>query len=135
METNFSEAALEKLQFTLETYFNEELAHEIATAKDWTTVCSVHSVFLDSLIGVSVRGFIWGEPLQKKTIRAPSNWWQHFKERWFPGWAKRRWPVQYRVEILEAHALYPKVSFPDSPHAIRITDKARMEVEAAGEDD
>ena len=25
----------------------------------------------------------------------PLDWWQHFKDRWFPKWAKRRWPVQH----------------------------------------
>ena len=25
----------------------------------------------------------------------PSDWWQAFKDRWFPKWALRRWPVHY----------------------------------------
>jgi hypothetical protein len=30
-------------------------------------------------------------------VAVPKDWWQHFKQRWFPGWALRRWPVQYRI--------------------------------------
>lgn len=26
----------------------------------------------------------------------PATWWDAFKERWFPGWARRKWPVNYR---------------------------------------
>jgi len=26
----------------------------------------------------------------------PATWWDAFKERWFPAWAKRRWPVRHR---------------------------------------
>jgi len=28
--------------------------------------------------------------------RWPATWRDAFKERWFPAWAKRRWPVRYR---------------------------------------
>ena len=32
----------------------------------------------------------------------PVTWWDHFKERWFPGWALARWPAKYdRVHIDE----------------------------------
>jgi hypothetical protein len=26
----------------------------------------------------------------------PATWWDAFKDRWFPAWAKRRWPVEWR---------------------------------------
>lgn len=29
--------------------------------------------------------------------RWPSDWWQAFKDRWFPAWALKRWPVQYKT--------------------------------------
>ncbi len=32
----------------------------------------------------------------------PKTWWDAFKARWFPHWAKRRWPVEWeRVDIDE----------------------------------
>lgn len=27
--------------------------------------------------------------------RWPATWWDAVKERWYPTWAKRRWPVRY----------------------------------------
>lgn len=36
-------------------------------------------------------------PAQKVTLYAPADWWEHFKERWFPDWAKQRWPVRYGI--------------------------------------
>lgn len=27
----------------------------------------------------------------------PKTWWDAFKERWFPTWAKLRWPIQYET--------------------------------------
>ena len=29
-------------------------------------------------------------------FKAPLDWWQAVKERWFPRWALLRWPVEYR---------------------------------------
>ena len=28
--------------------------------------------------------------------KVPLDWWQHFKERWFPDWLRVRFPVRYR---------------------------------------
>lgn len=60
---------------------------------------------------VRMSAFIWAEPLEKieKTVTWPKDWWQAFKGRWFPVWAKRRWPVQMHTEhmIIKADALLP----------------------------
>ncbi len=30
----------------------------------------------------------------------PEDWWQAFKDHWFPAWAKQRWPIRYkRVDV------------------------------------
>lgn len=34
----------------------------------------------------------WKEP-----THVPADWWQAFKERWFPDWALERWPVRNRT--------------------------------------
>lgn len=40
-------------------------------------------------------------------ISHPSTWWDAFKERWFPEWAKKRWPVQYKT--YEVAAFFPEL--------------------------
>ena len=32
----------------------------------------------------------------ESTCHVPSDWWQHFKQRWFPQWLRRRYPVATR---------------------------------------
>lgn len=48
--------------------------------------------------------------------RIPLTWWDHFKLRWFPAWAERRWPCEFRtietwveetVEIAELYRVCP----------------------------
>ena len=31
--------------------------------------------------------------LKTTIVTYPADWWQHFKQRWFPSWAKKMWPV------------------------------------------
>ena len=43
----------------------------------------------------------------KHEITYPADWWQHLKQRWFPAWAQKRWPVKeavcgVRVRVLAA---------------------------------
>jgi hypothetical protein len=50
-----------------------------------------------------------------RIIRSPRDWKEALKERWLPGWAKKRWPVRYREydalvifpEFLKHHAVPP----------------------------
>lgn len=50
----------------------------------------------------------------------PEDWWQAFKERWFPEWAKRRWPVQYReVRYEKFAAMCPHVHVADPKSHLR----------------
>lgn len=61
---------------------------------------------------ISLHGYIWAEVLEavEEEISYPSDWWQAFKQRWFPKALLRRWPVRMRVVHvkLERLATYPK---------------------------
>ncbi len=32
-----------------------------------------------------------------RELRYPADWWQAFKDRWFPEWALKRWPIEWEV--------------------------------------
>lgn len=38
----------------------------------------------------------------------PSDWWQAFKERWFPEWALKRWPVETTIVTAKRGIIYPQ---------------------------
>lgn len=54
------------------------------------------------------------QKLQEYPVSYPADWWQAFKERWFPAWVKRRWPVKYTRYTIKAWEVYPRVLLP--PH-------------------
>lgn len=49
------------------------------------------------------------------SIEYPASWWEHFKQRWFPAFMLKRWPVKFKVETkreawkVEARALLPEM--------------------------
>jgi hypothetical protein len=76
---------------------------------------------------VSIRGYVWGEnkSLQHKEITYPCDWWQAFKARWFSGWLKKLFPVEYTKIVLDVKAIYPtlKVRIPNHEYRLIIQER------------
>jgi len=53
------------------------------------------------------------------STKRPLDWWQYFKERWFPQWLIRKYPLDWEY-ILTKHTtlnVCPHIKFPDrEPH-------------------
>lgn len=72
-------------------------------------------------LGVMLDTYILG--LRDKRIelhvRYPADWWQAFRERWFPGWWLKRHPVRYvehHVDEQVYKAVCPHLDAPDGEH-------------------
>jgi len=90
---------LEKVRISVENEVPRE------TLIDMTVEC-----IEDRIVGrfrYQLRGYLWGERIGKQSCEWPADWWQHFKQRWFPRWALRRWPVMMARRDFVAKALYP----------------------------
>lgn len=77
-------------------------------------------VYIDQVtedIAISVRDYIWKEDLLPVEVSWPSDWWQAFKDRWFPAWLKKRYPVQLDGRKFSFHICYPDYR-PSLPHQI-----------------
>lgn len=66
-----------------------------------------HRAWLDREMNsmvLSLEAKLLGVPSERIVVHAcyPCDWWQAFRERWFPQWWLRRWPVKYeRIDIDE----------------------------------
>lgn len=82
----------------------------------------VQTEFIDNIIHYQLRGFLWGEKAGRYSFRAPADWWQAVRERWWPRFVLVRWPVKYRDEVIEVTAIYPdlKISMPEEAKALVI---------------
>jgi hypothetical protein len=60
-------------------------------------------------VRVAIRGFVWAEneSVRRQEVKYPRDWWQAFKERWFPKWLLEKYPVDYHIVVLDVTAIYP----------------------------
>ena len=107
---------LEKLRAVALMYISEELAQDMVNQPEVRATWD----YVAKNIGLMVRMHILGREMERVECRWPVDWWQAFKERWFPAWAKERWPVREEVRYLVARELYPKVKLPEKEPAIAL---------------
>lgn len=73
--------------------------------------------------------YIHGLPKERIFIDEsyPETWWDAFKERWYPNWAKRRWPVKMKricVDKVQYLAVCPHIDDADkNPHLVWLAQK------------
>ena len=104
------EVILERLRFRMGEFITKE-------SLTFVTVEFLENHFTDSII-FNWRAAIAGQGL--RTIQYPKDWWQSFKERWFPKKFKKRWPIEYK--IIDIYALYPSIAMPDKFTGIHIQE-------------
>lgn len=102
---------LERMKLVGLQYMTEELAEQFAIPPELDV--SLHaSPWADEMVWRIVQK-VYGRTMQTVEAKYPADWWQAFKERWYPVWAKKLWPVLLTRVRLDAKELYPKLSAPD----------------------
>jgi hypothetical protein len=99
---------------TLEVHVLQVMKYAVSAALSRDLIANKVEVlqernYLTDQMVYAIKVHVAGEKLD--TIAYPSDWWQAFKERWFPAWLQDRHPVKYtRYEV---HAQYPRMAIPD----------------------
>ena len=71
-------------RFTARIYFDESVLRTMRME-------AINDFRRDQMVyQLSMMVAAWRE---QRILRVPANWWEHFKQRWFPKWALKRWPV------------------------------------------
>jgi len=76
--------------------------------------------YLSRDIEAKLTGYLWGEHQPDIHIEYPRDWWQAFKERWFPKWLIAKYPVIKKYHTLRRNIVYPKlkISMPLNTHRL-----------------
>ena len=116
MPENITVVKLESLKFMAQAYISGELADQLANG------CKVDVRWNDIMDGLVLQltARITSQKLDYFTVEYPRDWWEAFKERWFPAWAKERWPVTWLARTVTSYCLYPMVAMPDQHSTIYI---------------
>ncbi|MFW9872699.1 MAG: hypothetical protein ACFFG0_06310 [Candidatus Thorarchaeota archaeon] len=93
---------LHKIKLIYLECFNQELLDAVAET-------SIDNFFDKEDIYLRIKGYIYGKQLDKYEFKCPKNWIESFKERWYPRWLLKKYPVKYRKEIVDIKALYPTI--------------------------
>ncbi len=95
----FSKRTLERLQLNSATMVDMAF---LQSAEIETVLEDVADRFV-----LQLRAHIWGEHVDTVELKHPADWWQAFRERWFPKrWLKKH-PVQYTRKVVDLRAVYP----------------------------
>lgn len=81
---------LEKMQFEISKYIPESILGEARIDISET---------IKNEMKAEIRFFLYGKEIKREieeTYSYPRDWWQAFKERWYPGFLKKQFPVKYR---------------------------------------
>lgn len=69
-----------------------------------------YKVAVQEGVNAVIEGCLHVATIVQPMARYPRDWWQAFKERWFPVWLKVHFPVKY-VEIVAVHK-FPELDMP-----------------------
>lgn len=103
--------ALDRMKLVIIGTISTELADSFASPAE-VDICVLEN-WARNEITVRIQQIIAGRIADEVTVSYPSDWWQAVRERWLPGWAKRKWPVHKTTIRLTARELYPKMVLPE----------------------
>lgn len=66
---------------------------------------------------MQLTGWVTGERINE--IKYPLDWWEHFRQRWFPKFLLEKYPVKFRIYKIDVQ--YPE----DGSAKVRIYDSLR----------
>jgi len=76
---------------------------------------------------IRLKAVVLGEHIETQAARYPKDWKEAVKERFFPEWALKRWPVRYTVKVFDVRVVYPMIALPREQHYISTVDLREIE--------
>lgn len=114
----FKAVELEKYLFASTQHISRRFAEEMRVSSEISPV-------VNGMIFTLTQA-IWGHKVGDRVAEYPADWWQAVKERFFPRWAQRRWPVKYKQVEFETRDLFPEVKGEPGSHRVLLYKKDRF---------
>ncbi len=107
-----ADIALKRVRFEIERF----CAQQQFDPREMSRNAEMSAHFVDEMSRMMVLKLMTKIATKKfdmKGVRFPADWWESFKNRWFPRWALKRWPVQWTQVELTGSAYYPDIEIPN----------------------
>ena len=110
MKDRFETVVAEKVYLYTKQYFSRRTFNTIVSSMKLHSFCTDGGERLCLLLDA----YILGMPKERLQRRWPADWWQALRERWFPKWWLRRYPVRYEeIDVQLFERVCPHVNVPD----------------------
>lgn len=113
-QETFRTVTLERMRIVLLQRVSKGLAGLLANPID---VEAFEDLFAEDAM-LRLKAVVMGEHIETPAVRYPKDWKEAVRERFFPEWALRRWPVQYTEKVFDTRVVYPMISLPLDQHSI-----------------
>ena len=99
---------LENMTFAVVGSISEALIEAFAQPAE----VNIIKHWVDDVMVAQVKQRIFGRQVLHEVISYPANWKEALKERWYPAWAKEKWPVRYTTKTFDVRELVPSLNRP-----------------------
>lgn len=105
LEGTYRVIALERMRRGYRQYLEKRMLSEVLGGIDvqFDVFENVGAYFCAEMCA-----YLMGKRLDTVTIDYPVNWWEAFKEHWFPNWALDRWPARRKIHTITINAFIPE---------------------------
>lgn len=115
MDTNIKIVELEKIPVNVDMCIPQKdiIASTLETSRFFNEV--------NKSMYFKMRAYVWGHTSTVMTIKYPADWKQAFKERWFPSFLLKKYPIVYKTYSVDASIIYPRINvvLPDEQHFLK----------------
>ncbi len=111
-----NEVQLENMTFAIIASIDKALIECFAQSADVTRT----KHWIEDEIVMRLKQHIFGKQVLHEVISYPADWKQAFKERWYPEWAKDKWPVRYTTKTFDVRELVPSLNIPEHEVLINV---------------
>lgn len=106
-----AEIELEPLRYVAQAMASRLMLHNVELDQYW-------EYQMDHLV-TALHAKVWAQEVDTAATRHPRDWWEAFKERWFPAFLLVRWPVKYAEFDVRAMRVYPEMAIPRQPSVVK----------------
>jgi len=111
-----NEVELENMTFAVVGLISEALIEAFAQPAE----VNIIKHWAEDVMVAQIKQRIFGRQILHEVISYPANWKEAFKERWYPVWAKDKWPVRYTTKTFDVRELVPSLNRPGFKSLINV---------------
>jgi len=120
------EIKLEQIRFRFQSWLTRDA---LETAEMYNVTVKMITDQVKDRFLLDMDAFFLGEHVSDHLITYPEDWWQAFKDRWFPDWLIKKYPIKLTVHKFEYKMIYDKFKcqLPEESHKLIMNKRPIMD--------